>query len=340
MDKQKILLAGKIASQVREYAKTIVKKNIPLLEIAEKIEKKIIELKGKPAFPTNLSIDNIAAHYTPFPDDKTLAHGLLKIDFGVQIDGWISDTAFSVDLENSSENKKLIQASEDALKNAIELIKNNFFDNSEEETPSDFHNIKASDENKKVVRGVRERRQIGEGENPSKKIGGETTTSQMGKVIQQTIESHGFSPIINLSGHSMEKYDLHSGITVPNVDEKKEIKIKKGLYAIEPFATTGSGKVHDSKLSGIYALIDEKNPRSQTAREILEFIKKEYQTLPFCSRWIIKKFGAKAMLGLRQLEENGNLHHFPQLVESSDTKVSQAEHTIFIDDKEIIVTTE
>ena len=281
METQKILLAGKIAKQVREYAKTIVKKNVPLLEIAEKIEKKIIELGGKPAFPTNLSIDNVAAHYTPIPDDKTLARGLLKVDFGVHIDGWISDNAFSVDLENSGENEKLIKNS-----------KNNI------------------------------------------------TTSEIGKTISETIESHRFSPIINLSGHSMEQYDLHSGITVPNIDDNREIKIKKGLFAIEPFATNGSGKIHEGKPSGIYILTDEKNPRSQLAREILEFIKKEYKTLPFCSRWIVKKFSSKAILGLKQLEENGNLHQFSQLVESSDAKVSQAEHTIFIDEKnKIIVTT-
>ena len=343
MDKQKILLAGKIASEVRNYAKSIVKKNIPLLEIAEKIEKKIIELRGKPAFPTNLSIDNIAAHYTPSPDDKTLAHGLLKIDFGVHIDGWISDNAFSVDLENNEENRKLIQASKEALENAIKLIKEK----------SDFHNIKASVSEGGVgeeLRGSKENhsnnnasevssysKKFGESENlPKTKI----TISRIGKIISETIEEKGFSPVINLSGHAMEKYDLHSGITIPNIDDNRNIEIKKGLYAIEPFATNGVGKIHEGKPSGIYMLINENRPRSSIAREILEFIQEEYQTLPFCSRWIVKKFGAKGMLGLRQLEENQNLHNFPQLVETQNAKVSQAEHTIFIDDKEVIVTTE
>src|SRR3989338_8494418 len=134
-DKEKIILAGKIAYEVKEYAKTIIKKQIPLLEIAEKIENKIIELGGKPAFPVNTSINEIAAHYTPSADDKSTAEGLLKIDLGVHIDGWIADTAISFDLENSGsqeasedlkksseENKKLIQASKDALENAIELV--------------------------------------------------------------------------------------------------------------------------------------------------------------------------------------------------------------------------
>ena len=105
MDKEKILLAGKIAKQVREYIKPQIKKDTPLLEIAEKIESKITELGGKPAFPTNLSINEITAHYTPAHNDEALAHGLLKIDFGVHIDGWIADTAFSLDLENTEESK-------------------------------------------------------------------------------------------------------------------------------------------------------------------------------------------------------------------------------------------
>ena len=294
MDKQKILQAGKIASQVKKYIKPLIKKDTLLLEIAEKIESKIIELKGKPAFPTNLSINEITAHYTPSYDDKILAHGLLKVDFGVHIDGYIADTAFSIDLENSEENKKLIQTAEQSLENATQLIKN------------------------------------------SKQ---KTTLSEIGKTIQKTIESKGFSPIINLSGHSMEKYELHSGITIPNIDNKKTNLLPKGLYAIEPFATSGSGKVYDGKPSGIYQLQAEKNVRSPLAREILHFIQEEYQTLPFCSRWIVKKFGQSSLFALKQLEEIGNLHHFSQLIESSRNKVAQAEHTIFIGD-EVIVTTE
>ncbi len=295
IDKSKILQAGKIASQVKAYARTIVKKGTPLLDIAEKIEARISELGGKPAFPVNLSMNEIAAHYTPSHDDKTLAHGLLKVDFGVHIDGWTADNAFSVDLENSEENKKLIESSEQSLKKALDAIKLNI------------------------------------------------STDKIGAIIQETIESYGFSPIINLSGHSMEQYDLHAGITIPNIDDGRDIKLKEGLYAIEPFATPGSGKVRDGRPSGIYELKNEKSPRSPLARELLQFIKKEYDTLPFCSRWIIKSFGSKALFGLRELEAAGILHQFAQLVEVSSnaggTKVSQAEETIFIEKDEVIVTT-
>ncbi|MEK6827639.1 MAG: type II methionyl aminopeptidase [Nanoarchaeota archaeon] len=289
--KEKILKAGEIGKKVKEYARSIVKKGILLLELAEKIESKIIELGGKPAFPTNLSINEIAAHYTPPYNDETKATGLLKVDMGVHIDGFIADFTFSVDLENNSENKKLIEASENALKSAIQKAK--------------------------------EKKSLGE----------------LGKAVQETIESYGFSPIVNLTGHEMNQYELHSGIAILNIANKNSEKLAKGLYAIEPFATNGSGKIYEGKPSGIYQLIDDKNIRSNDARIILNFISEEYKTLPFCSRWIIKKFGVKSLFALKQLEENGNLHQYPQLVEVSKGKVAQSENTILVDD-EVIVTDE
>ena len=111
MEKQiidKIIKAGKIAQELRRYARGIVVKDKPLFEIAMLIDKKIAELGAKPAFPVNLSINEIAAHYTPAFGDAFLAHGLLKVDIGISVDGYIADTAFTMDLDDSEENKKLI----------------------------------------------------------------------------------------------------------------------------------------------------------------------------------------------------------------------------------------
>lgn len=289
MDYEKIIKAGKISSEVKDYAKSFVVKGMPLLDIAEKIENKIIGLGGEIAFPTNLSIDNIAAHYTPSHNDETLASGILKIDLGVHVDGWISDTAFTMDLEDSEINRKLIEASDKALLAAENTIKE----------------------------GV--------------------STDDIGKNISNAIESCGFNSIVNLSGHEVKQYDLHAGITIPNFNDKKDVIIKKGIYAIEPFATNGNGKVKDGNPSGIYLLIDDKNVRSPIARDVLNFISEEYGTLPFCERWIVKEFGVKGLFGLKQLEQNGNLHHFAQLVEVSGGLVSQTENTVLVKD-EVIVT--
>ena len=283
--------AGKIASEIVKYAKSIIKLGVKLLEIAEKIDSKILELRAKPAFPVNLSINEIAAHDTPSFNDERTASGLLKVDIGVQIDGCTADTSFSVDLENNEENKKLIQAAESGLKAAIE----------------------------KINLGVQ--------------------TSEIGKAIENAIKSFNFVPIHNLSGHLIEKYDLHAGITIPNYDNSQEIQIESGVYAIEPFSTDGLGNVRDGKPSGIYRLDKPGSVRDNFAREVLSFIVEEYQSLPFCSRWIYKKFSSRGLLALRQIEAAGILHQYPQLVESGKGKVAQAEHTVIITKKDKVVTT-
>ena len=266
-------------------------KGVKASEIANKIDDKILELKAKPAFPVNLSINEIAAHSTPSFNDATLAHGLLKVDVGIHVDGYVADTAFSLDLENSQENKKLIQASEGALKVAIEKTR----------------------------------------------VG--APLNEIGKAIEQSITSLGFQPIINLSGHSLAQYELHAGITIPNHSNSPSTPIKEGAYAIEPFATSGAGKVIDGKHSGIYLLEKEVAVRDSFAREVLQFIKEEYKSLPFCSRWLHKKFGSRALIALKRLEDARILHHYSQLIEKDRKPVAQTEDTIILTKKEIIVTT-
>lgn len=287
----KLKKAGEIAREAKKLAREITKIGTPLLEIAEKIENKILELGGKPAFPTNLSINEIAAHSTPSYNNETKAHGLLKIDLGVHVDGFVADTAFSLDLENSEENKKLIETAEICLKNAI------------------------------------------------RKVELKTTLREIGKVIADVAKENGFQPIINLSGHSIEEYNLHSGITIPNYDNSQEKEIPEGIYAIEPFVTSGAGKVRDGKPSGIYVVEKDGQVRDTFAREVLDFIAEEYQTLPFCQRWLVKKFGSRAIIALKRIEDAGIIHHYAQLIEKDRKPVAQAEHTIILTDKEKIVTT-
>lgn len=282
--------AGRIASEVVNYAKSIIKPGMKLLDIAEKIDAKVLELKAKPAFPVNLSINEIAAHDTPSFNDERVASGLLKVDIGVHINGCVADTAFSIDLENNEENKKLISAAESALKAAIEKINLN------------------------------------------------VNINEVGKAIEKSIVEKGFVPIHNLSGHLIEKYDLHAGVTVPNYDNSQLNPIEKGVYAIEPFSTNGLGTVRDGKSSGIYKLEKQGSVRDNFARDVLAFIIEEYSSLPFCSRWIYKKFGSRGLLALRQIESAGILHHYPQLIESGKGKVAQAEHTVILGKEKITST--
>jgi methionyl aminopeptidase len=78
--------------------------------------------------------------------------------------------------------------------------------------------------------------------------------------------------------------------------------------------------------------MDYKNIRNPSAREILEYILEEYNQLPFCSRWLVKKFGTKALPALNQLEQNGNIHQYAQLVEVGKGIVAQTENTVLIEE--------
>ncbi len=283
--------AGEIAKNVVSYAKSIIKPNMPLLQIAQKIEAEIIKQGGHAAFPVNLSIDQIAAHYHPTLEDTTLASGLLKVDIGIHINGFIADTAFSIDLTEDKKYKDLIKASEEALAAALETL------------------------NK------------------------DPTFNSIGLAIQQAIERRGFSPIINLCGHGLGEYEIHQGVTIPNYANNNINKLQAGAYAIEPFATAGEGKIYEASGSNIYKIITLKNPRGPTARKILEYIWEKNKTLPFSLREIQEKFGPMTRLAIKELEQAGAIHHYPQLIEKSHKPVSQAEHT-FIKTKEgkIIIT--
>lgn len=115
--------AGEISKKLDVFIHEIVKKDVLLLEIAEKIENKIVELGGRIAFPTNLSIDENAAHYTPVVGDTIKASGLLKVDYGVEVEGFIADRAISFDLTDDKRYSDMIKINELALESALSELK-------------------------------------------------------------------------------------------------------------------------------------------------------------------------------------------------------------------------
>ncbi|MFX0071926.1 MAG: type II methionyl aminopeptidase [Candidatus Hermodarchaeota archaeon] len=118
--------AGNIAKEVKKFIKPKIKVGKTALEIVTLAESKIIELGGNMAFPINVSINNIAAHYTsPIRDDNlTINDGdLVKLDLGVHIDGFIVDTAYSVNFNDSKDLENIIQATEVAVEAAKLMVK-------------------------------------------------------------------------------------------------------------------------------------------------------------------------------------------------------------------------
>jgi methionyl aminopeptidase len=115
------LKAGRIAGEAREYAKTIIRPGKGILEAAEMIEAKIALLGAMPAFPVNISFNDIAAHYTPIhSDDIVFLDQVVKVDVGVCFNGAIGDTACTIDL--SGKHSEMVKASEEALSNALKMM--------------------------------------------------------------------------------------------------------------------------------------------------------------------------------------------------------------------------
>jgi methionyl aminopeptidase len=110
---------------VLDYAKNLVNPGANILEIAEAIEKKIFEVGAKPAFPVNIGINEVAAHYTPSLDDKTVIKegDMVKIDIGLHVDGYISDNAFTVFVGKSSH--PMIEVAKKAVEEARKVLREN-----------------------------------------------------------------------------------------------------------------------------------------------------------------------------------------------------------------------
>lgn len=116
------LKAGKIVIEARDYGASLIKVGASLKDVCDKIEEKVRSLKGELAFPVQISLNQIAAHYCPDDDDTVIFKegDIAKLDIGVHINGYVADTAISVDLGNHAE---LMKASREALDNALKLIR-------------------------------------------------------------------------------------------------------------------------------------------------------------------------------------------------------------------------
>lgn len=278
--------AGKIAASVIKEAQKLVVPGESVFDIAESLEKMIIDAGGKPGFPANISINEIAAHYTPEIGNASLIgeRDLVKIDIGVHVKGCIGDTAITIDL--SDENGKLCEASIAALDAAVSCIK------------------------------------------PGISVG------EVGAAIEKEIVARGYKPIDNLTGHKLEPYILHAGVEIPNIGGRGGYVIKEGdVFAIEPFASSGSGHVADTSQVEIFSLRSAPKLRMKYSRELLSHIMENYFSLPFAERWLSGVFNSRLTLSaaLRELLNAGALHAYPVLRDTGKGMVSQAEHTVIVE---------
>ncbi|MBA3046646.1 MAG: type II methionyl aminopeptidase [Candidatus Thermoplasmatota archaeon] len=290
--KSKYLKAGSIAAKVRDQAVEMLKPGTLLLEVAEFVETEIVKLGGKPAFPVNLAIDSIAAHYTPHSEDTLRFNPgeLVKLDLGVHVDGYIADTAVTVEIA-TNKWADLIRAASDSLDMVLDSI-----------TP-----------------GIQVR--------------------TLGSIIERTIHSRGFEPVSNLTGHSLERFNLHAGVSIPNIDDESIADLKPGMaVAIEPFATNGAGRVAGRKSGNIYKQLRVKETNDSELDALVKEIHDEFHFMPFPERWVAKRV-EKSEKMLKRLLRHGILATYPILSEIKGGMVSQSEHTIIITSEGSIVTT-
>ena len=280
--------AGSIAADARDYGVSLLKPGVRLLDVATRLETRIKGNGAGLAFPVNIAVNALAAHYSPRHDDTLVFKqgDVVKLDVGAHINGYIADTAITVEIGTHS-YETMITASSKALEKAIEVLKAG------------------------------------------------TLLSDLGAVVQETINGYGFKPIDNLMGHGLGRFELHSGLSVPNVKGiGNNMKPKEGdVVAIEPFATDGIGHVISGAGSNIYLCnqgLKAKLIRDSKIKLLFEKMTAQFGTLPFAERWYHELFPTSGDLALKKLSFLGVAKQYPQLFEAKNGIVTQKEHTVIV----------
>ena len=291
--KQNFIQAGQLAKQVRAFGKSLIQQGASYIDVMNKIQRKIMELGARPAFPPQLALNHVAAHFLPMPgEDIEFTDQIVKLDIGVCYEGAIGDCAVTVDL--SGRYQGLIDAAEAALLNA-----------------------------EKIVR-----------------VG--LPVKEIGKVIEATIQSYGYVPIRNLSGHGLGEYKIHTSPIIPNYEDQSKAVIKAGMtFAIEPFATNGKGLIYEGGEAAIFGLASPRPLQSELARSLLTVIR-SFSGLPFSLHDLITPEWPydKVKSGLGELIKAGVVTGYAPLLEQGDGMVAQAENSVLVDEKgNVIITT-
>jgi len=283
---QKYRQAGKIATEVREEVKRTLREGMPIIDVCEKVESMIRKKGRKPAFPCNVSVNEIDAHYTSPPGDRRTIpeKSLVKVDVGVHVDGYIADTAVTICFNPEYEN--LVRTAEEALEKAVGILRPGL------------------------------------------------SMSQFGSAIQKTIVTRGFKPISNLTGHQIGRYMIHAGKSLPNVSHISIARVNEGeVYGVEPFVTLpkAAGRVNSGSEAHIFRLLKHKSLKNPHAKQLLNYIRKNFRTLPFTERWLdgcVPHDHYKDAFS--ELLSSKSLMSYPVFIEASGKPVAQAEHTILV----------
>jgi len=293
--------AAEVHRRVRTYIRPRIQPGIRLVDLCEELEnatRTLVEedgLEAGIAFPTGCSLNHVAAHYTPNRgDDTRLQHtDVMKLDFGVHVDGIIMDCAFTIAFDERYE--KLLEAVREATNAGIRAA------------------------------------------------GIDVRLSEMGSIIQEVMESHEIEldgkvmpirSIRNLNGHSIDRYRIHAGKTVPIVKSSVPGKMEEGeLYAIETFGSTGRAYVTESGECSHYMKVFDASHvplRMPRARQLLSTINRHFGTLAFCRRYLDRLGEERYLMALKHLCDVGIVQPYPPLCDVPGSLTAQFEHTILL----------
>ena len=162
---------------------------------------------------------------------------------------------------------------------------------------------------------------------------------ELGEAQLSEAEALGFTTVKNLSGHTIERYKVHAGISIPSFNNKDKTELKEDWQiAIEPFVTDGHGMIREKGNSTVFMMNKDKGVRSPYAKKIIDFVK-PFNGLPFTTRWLTRKFGkGGTALGLRELKQSNIIQSYPPLAEISGGMVAQFEHSMIVKDKPLVYT--
>ena len=162
---------------------------------------------------------------------------------------------------------------------------------------------------------------------------------ELGEAQMSEAEKLGFTTVTNLSGHTLEQYKVHGGISIPTFNSKNKTQLEEGMQvAIEPFITDGQGLIKEKGPATVWMVRKDKGVRSPYAKKILEEVKIQ-NGLPFTTRNLSRKFGrGPTALGLRELQKQGIIAGYPPLAEVTGSMVAQFEHSMIVKDKPLIYT--
>lgn len=293
--------AAEVHRQVRQYARKMIRPGMSMTEIVDNIEngtRALVEENGLQAgigFPTGLSLNNCAAHYTPNPGDtKFLKDGdVLKVDIGVQVNGRIADSAFTLTFDHRYD--KLLEA------------------------------VKAATDTGIREAGIDVR--LGE-------LGGYIQETMESYEVEVDGKIHQVRPIENLSGHSILPYQIHGTKSILLVKNDDETKMEEGDYfAIETFGSTGRGKIIEGGECSHYAKAPDAPHvplRLTSAKTLLNTINKNFGTLPWCRRYLDRAGESKYLLALNHLVNQGIVRDYPPLCDELGSMTAQFEHTILL----------